>query len=175
MRPNRIGYAVLLLVLMVFALPCAAQQHENPMLYLRVPSGLDNRQMYFSFGHTFYRALNHYPKNDFFAVLNGSANLDLNLRVMVAYGFEANAGYVTQAREKTVGLSKTFAVLSGKIRTRLDVQYFNYDDYVHNNVDRNFFYAWSFQTLPLFNERLVATANVTTQHAAFGTKQVVLN
>jgi hypothetical protein len=78
---------------------------------------------------------------------------------MIAYGFEANAGYVSRAAEKTIGLSKTLTVLNGKILTRLDVQYFNYNDYVHDNTDRNFFYGWTLQTMPLFKDRLVATVN----------------
>jgi hypothetical protein len=160
MRSNRIGYAALLLVMTALALPCAGQQHENPMLCLKVPSGLENRQMYVGIGHAMYRMLDHYPRNDFFAVLNGGANLNLSLRLMVAAGFEVNAGYTSLAREKTLGLSKTFPLLGGKILTQLDVQFFNYDDFIHNNVDQNFFYALSLQTLPLFDDRLIATADV---------------
>jgi hypothetical protein len=150
-------YLAVVLVLLSAAL--FAEQFENPMLNMTVPSGLEDSQAYIVINHKFMRTLYNYPKDDLYAVFDGGANFNLDFRYMIGWNIEAQAGYTTTNREQTAGLSYTFNTPKLFFNSSVDVQFFTYRDPATGTFNQNLFYLLSLQTIPFFEERAVLTAD----------------
>lgn len=148
---------LLIVAALMLAAAASADQYEAPMLNMDVPSGLQQNQLYFTFEHNFLQSLRTYPSDDVFAVLDNGANLGINLRYRIIAGLEAEAGYVTANREKTVGLSYQARFEQAFLSVGASVRFFSYEDFVNSNTDQNFFYAVCLQSVPLLDEKLTVS------------------
>ncbi len=84
-----------------------AEQAENTMLNLLVPSGLEQGQAYFNIGHKYFYNLLDYksPDEDVFAPITAGANINIGFRYMIWNGIEAGLHYNGAGQEKRVSLS----------------------------------------------------------------------
>jgi hypothetical protein len=136
-----------------------AEQFENPMLNMTVPSGLEDGQAYFVLNNNFLRTLHDYPTDDLYALFDDGVNMNLNFRYMTVSGLEAKVGYTTKNREQTAGISYVYKNPKLFLSSQLDVQFFSCVDYVHNNFDQNLFFLLSMQSVPLIDDKVVVSAD----------------
>lgn len=136
-----------------------AEQFENPMPNLTVPSGLEDGQAYIVIDHKFLRSLYDYPKDDLYAVLDGGADFSLDFRYKIGWNIEAQVGYTTANREQTAALSYTLDTPKLLFNSRLDVQFFSYYDFIAGTYDQNLFYLLSLQSIPFLEDRMVFTVD----------------
>ncbi len=149
----------LVIAFMLAAVFIFAEQYENPMLNMTVPSGLEDGQAYIVINHMFLSTLHDYPTDDFYAVFDGGANFGLGFRYMIGWGIEAKAGYTTKNREQSAGLSYTFKAPKLFFNAQADVSFFSYRDFVHSNYDQNLFYLLSLQSVPLLDDIFVLSVD----------------
>ena len=145
---------LVLMLALVAALPAFAAQYEMPFLNMVVPSGLEQNQMYFNFEHKFYQALNRYPSNDPFAVLNNGANLNVSLRYMPLEGLEVNAGYSSRQKEKLIGASYAMKMPALYFNWQAGLQFFSYEDTAFTQASQNLYYYIALQSVPFLEELL---------------------
>ena len=147
----------------VLFLACAAaraEQFENPMLNMTVPSGLESGQSYLMINVKPAQTLRDYPKDDLYAILDKGVNAGIEFRYMAGLNIEAKAGYITGNREQYAGLSYTLPAPKLFFNSQLDMQFFSYKESQGSRYDQNLFYLLSLQSVPLLDERLAISADL---------------
>ncbi len=144
---------VLLSLLFFIAGSCLADQRENTMINLLVPSGLVNNEMYFNISHKYYYDITKYKAEDedVFAPVTSGANINLGLRYMIWEGIEAGFYYNGAGQEKRVSLSYNILFEELFLRAAAYVEYFNFNNPVPLNTEQNLVYMLSFQSEHLFD------------------------
>jgi hypothetical protein len=145
---------IFVLLVVFAAMPVFAVQYEAPMLNMTVPTGLEQGQMYFKFDARFAQDLRTYPSDDLFALLDNSADINIELRYLAAAGLEINAGYTTVNREQTAGLSYVLKFPDLFFNVQAGIQYFTFKGPAPDKYEQNLFYSLSIQSVPLLDEKL---------------------
>ena len=139
--------------------PLLAFAFEASSFNLKVPSNLDDWQKSISINHRFYGDITDEPVNNFFG-MDAGANVQVNFRMHFPYNSEISVDYTRKAKEKRIGLSRTFIFDDFPIYSAIDISYHSFKLISQVEENRNnFVYSVSFQNQPIL-ERFIFTLNI---------------
>jgi len=145
------------IALIVFPLLVCA--FEASSFNLKFPSNLDDWQKTVSINHRFYGEVTDEPLDNFFG-MDAGANVQVNFRMHFPYDSELSVDYTRKAKEKRIGLAKTFLFEDFPINSALDISYHTFKLISQKEENRkNFVYAISFQNEPIL-DRFIFTLNM---------------
>lgn len=131
---------------------------EPSKINLRVPTGLEPKQMVLGIQHRFYGTL----KDDLLG-MNAGANTGLSIRFLVWSKLEINGAFARYQKEYTIGAGYAFLIPQLWLKSQINVEFFNYEKLgLPPNVSnrrRNLFYSVLLQSEPLL-ERITPTINI---------------
>jgi len=149
--------ALIASVLIIF--PLLAFAFEASSFNLKFPTNLDGSQKAVSINHRFYGDVTDDPLDNSFG-MDAGANVRINFRIHLPYNSELSFDYTRKAKEKRIGLSKTFVFEESPISSAIDISYHSFKLLSQQDESRNnFVYSTSFQTDPIL-ERFIFTLNM---------------
>jgi len=122
---------------------------EPSMVNLTTPSRLENTESVFKITHRFYGSVDDDPLESFFG-LDAGANVSLGMRYALLPRLELNAAYTRLQKEYVLGASYAYFLPQMHVGGQLDIQFFSFQETGIEERSKNFYYALSLQTEPLF-------------------------
>jgi hypothetical protein len=168
MAVNLLKKIVFILAAIMISFAAFAEQFERPMIDLDVPSGMERGQMYFELGEKFNTSLKNYPADDFFAIVDGGANIKLGIRYMATNNIEIITSYISEKMEKTAGLAYTFDFERDGFNAKIEALYINYKETPGEALKSEPFGLVSFQTVPFIGKMFVLTLDCGLESGHFG-------
>jgi hypothetical protein len=148
-----------LLAALVLCIQTNAISADFMMMNLYSPTSLKPGYLNFSVRHRFYGDITEEPLKNFFG-MDAGANIRLGLRYQPLRNFEISTSYTRSRKEKTVGISYTLLWVTFPILTRLNAEYFSYEDIGLKEETRSSFAGYiAIQNRPVL-ERIVGTLNI---------------
>ena len=131
---------------------------EPSKINLRVPTGLEPKQMVLGIQHRFYGNL----ENEFLGI-NAGANTGISLRYLIRSKLEMNGSLVRNQKEYTIGAGYAFFIPQIWFKSQVSVEFFNYEKLgLPDSVSTrrgNLFYSLALQSDPIIN-RIIPTINI---------------
>jgi hypothetical protein len=138
------------LLLMFFLLQSTQVfSYENSMINMQVPTNLEPRDFELNIHHRFYGPVNHQPVNTFIGMSDGS-NVELGFRYLLWSKLETKAAYTFQEKEYRLGGSYALFFPELFLRTQLDGEYFNFQDF-NNKRHGGGFFQLDLETVMIFD------------------------
>ncbi|MEJ2355481.1 MAG: DUF5777 family beta-barrel protein [candidate division WOR-3 bacterium] len=152
MRKRLIGLILFLLV------PSAVYSLENDLLNLNVPTQMERNELALIIRHRFYGDITDDPIGNHLGIDYG-ANIGLRIRYDIWNKLELKGGYTVGHKEYTLGSSYSMEFDSLYLRSQIDIEYFDYTDFIIDEDVRNLFYLLSIQS-DLLPNLISLTVNV---------------
>lgn len=127
---------------------------EPSKINLRVPTGLESKQMVLGIQHRFYGTL----KDDLLG-MNAGANTGLNIRYLVWSKLEINGAFARYQKEYTIGAGYAFFIPQLWLHSQINLEFFDYEKLGLSTRRRNLFYSAALQTEPIL-ARIIPTINI---------------
>lgn len=134
-----------LLGLLFLFLTFSAYSLENDLLNLNVPTQMEKNELAFIIRHRFYGDVTDDPIGNHLGIDYG-ANVGLGVRYLIWNKLELKAGYAVGHKEYTLGGSYAVEFNPLYLRSQIDVEYFDYTDFIADEDVRNLFYLLSLQS-----------------------------
>jgi len=131
---------IILLSIIICSLALAL---ENTALNMRVPSGLEQKQLYFEIQHRIKGKI----KSGSIGLGNG-ADVAVGLRYCVLKNIDINTSWIRDRKEYLIGASYKYYISKAMLKSQIDVQFFSYEK-LPLPRRQNFFYLFSLQADPL--------------------------
>ncbi|MEJ2567368.1 MAG: DUF5777 family beta-barrel protein [candidate division WOR-3 bacterium] len=133
-----------------FFISFSAYSLENDLLNLNVPTQMERNELAFIIRHRFYGDVTDDPIGNHLGIDYG-ANTGFSIRYLIWNKLELKGGYTVGHKEYTLGSSYAVEFNSQYLRSQIDVEYFDYTDFIADEDVRNVFYLFSLQGDPLPN------------------------
>ena len=127
---------------------------ESSKINLRVPTGLEPKQMLLGIQHRFYGTL-----KDELLGMNAGANTGLSIRYLVWSKLEINGAFARYQKEYTIGAGYAFFISQLWLKSQINIEFFDYEKLGLSTRRRNLFYSAALQTEPIL-ERIIPTVNI---------------
>jgi hypothetical protein len=140
----------ILLIELFLIITFSAYPLENDLLTLNVPTRMEKNELAFIVMHRFYGDVTDDPLGNHLGIDYG-ANVGLRTRYLVWNKLEFKGGYTVGHKEYTLGGSYAVEIDSIYLRSQIDIEYFDYTDFIAGEDVRGFFYLLSLQSDPFPN------------------------
>ncbi len=139
---------ILIFFLLFLFVSSAVYSLENDLLNLNVPTQMERNELAFIIRHRFYGDITDDPIGNHLGIDYG-ANVGLSVRYLMWNKLEFKGGYQVGHKEYTLGSSYAVEFDSLYLRSQIDIEYFDYTDFIIDEDVRNLFYLLSIQSDPL--------------------------
>lgn len=148
----------ILLSLSFLIITVSSYSLEKDLPNINVPTQMEKNEFAFIVQHRFYGDVTEDPIGNHLGIDYG-ANVGLRMRYLVWSKLELKAGYTVGHKEYTLGGSYAVELNSQYLRSQIDIEYFDYTDFIADEDVRNLFYLLSLQSDP-FPNLLSLTVNL---------------
>lgn len=124
---------------------------EPSVLNLRVPTGLEKKQMLVIIQHRFYGKINENPIDTHFGIDLG-ANVCIGMRYRILSNIDLGGSYTRSQKEYTMGAGYAISIPQIFLKSQVGIQYFDYKMPEISERRRNLFYNLALQSEPIFGK-----------------------